>query len=77
MNSQREGEHRAEALRLLGTVTVGVAHDMRNVLNAVSLQVQLLQRGPCGHDARIAEPLARVTRQVRLALGLVHEGMRT
>jgi len=71
MNSQRACEHRAEALRLLGTITVGVAHDMRNVLNAISLQVQLLQRGPGGSDPRTAEPLERVTRQLRVGLALV------
>jgi len=35
---------RAHKLRALGEMAVGVAHDLRNILNPLSLQLQLLQR---------------------------------
>jgi len=34
----------AEKLRLLGTLTAGIAHDMRNVLNGLYLRLQVLER---------------------------------
>jgi PAS domain S-box-containing protein len=35
----------AEALASLGTLTAGLAHEIRNPLNAAALQLELLQRG--------------------------------
>jgi signal transduction histidine kinase len=40
------GNHHAEKLRLLGTLTAGIAHDMRNVLNGLYLRLQVLERLP-------------------------------
>ena len=71
MSSQRDLEHRAEALRALGRITAGVAHDMRNVLNAVSLQIQVLKRSAAGGDPRVAKSTECIARELRLGVALL------
>src|SRR5690606_14846443 len=35
---------RSEKLRAMGEMAAGISHDLRNILNPLALQVQLLQR---------------------------------
>ncbi len=57
---------RAEALAAIGTLTAGLAHEIRNPLNAAALQLQLLERG-----ARKLEPVA--AEQITSRVGIVRD----
>lgn len=65
----------AENLRLLGSMTTGVAHDLRNVLHGVSLHAQVLARSE-GKDASdsLAHLKTAVTAGVELLDRLVMFG---
>jgi signal transduction histidine kinase len=66
---------RAESLRQLGLLSAGVAHDMRNVLNGLSLRIQVLQ-GTGGIAPDVAASLAQMRRDISLGaqlLGRVRE----
>ncbi|MEM9067057.1 MAG: ATP-binding protein [Myxococcota bacterium] len=65
----RRRSARAEALAAIGTLTAGLAHEVRNPLNAAMLQLQLLERSAkkLGPDA--AEPIAERVKIVRGELG--------
>jgi signal transduction histidine kinase len=65
----------AENLRLLGSMTTGVAHDLRNVLHGVSLHAQVLARSG-GQDASdsLAHLKTAVTAGVELLDRLVMFG---
>jgi signal transduction histidine kinase len=62
----------AENLRLLGSMTAGVAHDMRNVLNGVSLHAQVLTRVMTRSEMQDAsESLAHLRTAVTTAVELL------
>jgi signal transduction histidine kinase len=44
LRSSREVIERSEKLRLLGQMAASVSHDLKNILNALSLPIQLLRR---------------------------------
>ncbi|HET6584502.1 MAG TPA: response regulator, partial [Nannocystaceae bacterium] len=56
----------AEKLAAVGTVSAGLAHEIRNPLNAAGLQLQLLERriAKLSADARVREPLALVHAEI-------------
>ncbi len=56
----------AEKLAAVGSVSAGLAHEIRNPLNAASLQLQLLQRRieKLSDDERIRSPLALVSAEL-------------
>jgi signal transduction histidine kinase len=57
----------AENLRLLGCMTAGVSHDLRNVLNGISLNLQILERSGAKDASAGLEQLRRaVTHGVEL-----------
>jgi PAS domain S-box-containing protein len=65
----RELERRtrlAEKLAAVGTVSAGLAHEIRNPLNAATLQLQLLERRVkrVSEDARVLEPLETVREEI-------------
>jgi signal transduction histidine kinase len=66
----RAGAPDAENLRLLGSMTAGVAHDLRNVLNGLSLHVQVLERSK-GQDA--SDSLAHLRSAVTTGVELVNQ----
>jgi PAS domain S-box-containing protein len=62
-----EGRTRlAEKLAAVGTVSAGLAHEIRNPLNAAGLQLQLLERrlAKASEDERLREPLALVHAEI-------------
>lgn len=61
----REALVRSEKLRTLGFMAAGIAHDLRNILNPISLQVQLLQRGELSADRQltIADNMSRTLKR--------------
>lgn len=61
---------RAESLRQLGLLSAGVAHDMRNVLNGLSLRIQILQ-GTGSAAGEVAACLAQMRRDVSLGAQLL------
>src|SRR5204862_171924 len=56
----------AEKLAAVGTVSAGLAHEIRNPLNAAGLQLQLLERrlAKAGGDSRLHEPLTLVHAEI-------------
>ena len=60
---------KAEALRVLGTLAAGMAHDLRNVLNGMFLQVQTLERADLHTD--VAESVARLRQDVLVGAELL------
>lgn len=55
----------AHKLRALGQMAIGIAHDLKNILNPLSLNIQLLRRGAGlggAADERLTEMLGIVTR---------------
>ncbi len=56
---------RSEKLRALGEMAAGVSHDLKNLLNPLSLHLQLLQRQLKGGDANVLQSLAEMASIVR------------
>jgi len=59
LRASRDALERAEKLRALGEMAAGISHDLKNILNPLSLHLQLLERtlkrGLPGADEAIAE----------------------
>ncbi len=65
----------AEKLAAVGTVSAGLAHEIRNPLNAAGLQLQLLERrlAKAGSDERVREPLTLVNAEIARLSRLVSD----
>lgn len=64
-------ERKAEALRVLGTLAAGMAHDLRNVLNGMFLQVQVLERANLHDVPNVTESVARLRHDVMVGAELL------
>lgn len=62
----RERRGQAERLTAMATMTAGIAHEVRNPLNAAKLQLELLGRRlrKHGDDARLVEPCELAQREI-------------
>jgi signal transduction histidine kinase len=65
LQAMRERLHQAEKLSFLGKLGAGVAHEIRNPLNAISMAVQRLQREFKPTATESAKPFERITYIVR------------
>jgi signal transduction histidine kinase len=65
LQAVRERLHQAEKLSALGKLGAGVAHEIRNPLNAISLAVQRLRREFSPHEPERREPYERITQILR------------
>lgn len=79
--SARELERRAriaEKLAAVGTLSAGLAHEIRNPLNAASLQMQLLERRlkRAGENPQLLEPVAMVQAEIARLSHLVEDFLR-
>jgi two-component system, NtrC family, sensor histidine kinase HydH len=54
-----------ERMALLGTFASGLAHEVRNPLNSIALQLSLLERRIAGADARLLDQLSEVIGVIR------------
>jgi signal transduction histidine kinase len=65
LQAMRERLHQAEKLSALGKLGAGVAHEIRNPLNAISLAVQRLRKEFRPDDPDRREPYERITQILR------------
>ncbi|MBL8739987.1 MAG: HAMP domain-containing histidine kinase [Myxococcales bacterium] len=56
---------RSEKLRALGEMAAGISHDLKNLLNPLSLHLQLLQRQLRGADPSVLDSLSEMTSIVK------------
>ncbi len=61
LRASRRALERAEKLRALGQMASGVAHDLKNILNPLGLQLSLLKRRLGKPDDKIAESLDQMS----------------
>lgn len=68
----------AEKLAAVGTLSAGLAHEIRNPLNAASLQLQLLERRlkRAGENPQLLEPVAMVQAEIARLSHLVEDFLR-
>jgi signal transduction histidine kinase len=64
LRSTRELLARTERLRALGELSAGIAHDLRNIFNPLSLQLDVLRRGAKNPD-RVLELAAQMKQVVK------------
>ncbi len=72
LRSSREVLARTERLRLLGQMSAGVSHDVKNLLNPIGLQLEVLRRRvDRGDTDAVRETIARLQEIVRHGVDIV------
>lgn len=72
LRSSREVLARTERLRLLGQMSAGVSHDVKNLLNPIGLQLEVLRRRvDRGDTDAVRETIARLQEIVRHGVDVV------
>ena len=71
VRASREALERSERLRALGEMATGVSHDIKNLLNPIKLQIQLLRRRILTKAAETGDTLDAMEQSVRAATDLV------
>lgn len=72
LRSSREVLARTERLRLLGQMSAGVSHDVKNLLNPIGLQLEVLRRRVDRGDAdAVRETIAKLMEIVRHGVDVV------
>ena len=71
LRASREALLQNEKLRALGQMAAGVSHDLKNILNPLSLQVQLMKRRLPRDPAAAAEVVSQIEDVVRHGLSTV------
>jgi signal transduction histidine kinase len=76
LRASREVLERTEKLRALGEMAAGISHDLKNILNPLSLHLQLLKRvlRRASHDAETAKSTAEAIAEMEHVL---HRGVET
>jgi signal transduction histidine kinase len=72
---ERERHALADRLAAMQTMTSGLAHEVRNPLNAAQLQLELLERRlrRDGHEARLLEPTELARAEIERLTALVND----
>ncbi len=71
LRASRDALARTEKLRALGQMAAGVSHDLKNILNPISLHAQIIQRAVARGSLESAKTSADELR------GIVHRGVET
>ena len=72
LRASREALVRSEKLRALGQMAAGVSHDLKNILNPLSLHLQILARGNAkGDTARVDETVGEMKQALKRGLDVV------
>ncbi len=72
LRASRQALARSEKLRALGQMAAGVSHDLRNVLNPLSLHMQIAGRANARGDARqVEETLGEMKQVLRRGLDVL------
>ena len=72
---QRERRAQADRILAMQTMSAGLAHEVRNPLNAAKLQLELLERRlrRQSDDARLTEPTELAQKEIERLTGLLNE----
>jgi two-component system, NtrC family, sensor histidine kinase HydH len=72
---ERERRNQAERLQAIQTLSAGLAHEVRNPINAAKLQLELLERRlrRDGDDPRLVEPLQLAHHEIERLTQLLNE----
>lgn len=71
LRASREVLARTEKIRALGQLAAGVSHDLKNILNPLSLQLQVLKRKLGRDPAAAAEAAGRMEEEIRHGIDVV------
>ncbi len=71
LRASREALAQGEKLRALGQMAAGISHDLKNILNPLSLQLEVLRRRIARDPASAAEVVTAIAEVVRHGLDVV------
>src|SRR3974390_1516044 len=72
LRASREALARAEKLRALGQMAAGVSHDLKNILNPISLHLQIAaRRNARGESQKVGESLDEMKQVLKRGLDVI------